>query len=102
MELSVPSYYIVSRTLDGDQAACVIGALNITPVSCAVISDILDVGLAFKLSSEVIRTNTPADALELAKKIAAQHGRPPIVIGEADLLDAVFADGKKVNVACSS
>ena len=101
MDVAVPSYYIVSRTLNGDQAACVIGALNITPVSCAIISNPLDTELAFKLCNEVVRTNTPADALDIAKKIAAHNGRPPIVVGEADVLDAVYPDGRKATVCWS-
>jgi len=100
-ELVMPTYYVVSRTLTNDQAVCVLDALKITPVFCSIISDPVDVSLALSLSNELIRTDSSEAAFSTARNIGSKSPRPPLVVGEADLLEAVYADGRREKVACS-
>jgi hypothetical protein len=95
----IPLYYVVNRTLPKDEATAVLDYLRITPVMCAIISDLLDGELALRLSNEVIRTNDDEHAREVANLISTDLQRPCLVLGEANFLDAVFKDGHIEGVA---
>lgn len=99
MEIQVPSVYVVNRELPAEQASVVMNALSITPVHCAVIFDRLDAELAFALSPSVIRRDSEEEAMHLAMSLAKEFNRPVLVVGEADFLDGLYADGHREAIA---
>lgn len=98
-EFVLPAFYIVSRGLSVEHAGFVLAALDITPIQVVIISDPADVQLAFTICPSVLRVDSDAAALETAKSISPTG--TPLVIGQADVLDAVYPDGYKEPVACS-
>lgn len=97
--LKIPIYHVVSRALNGDQTAMVLSLLQIIPVFCVIISDIHDAEFALTLGNDLVRSKSPAEAILSAKEINSKTHRCPLIVGEADFLDAYFADGTKVSVA---
>jgi hypothetical protein len=102
-ELTLPIYYVVNRNLPQDQAISVLNALSITPICCVITGNAQDVGLALSFASEItlLQRSSMDSAVQTAKQIGSTSPRPPLVVGEADILDAVFSDGHKEQVACS-
>jgi hypothetical protein len=98
-EIETPIYYIASRKIPPQDAFSIAMALRITPVQCAIISDVLDASLAIELAPSVLRANTDADAMGLAHAIANDTKRPTLVVGEAELLDGIYADGRREAIA---
>ena len=98
-EVEVPNIYVVNRRLPIEEAYPVIRALSITPVQCAVISDVLDAALALSLSPSIAMADTDKDALALAGLLAEDANRPVLVVGEANFLDAIYATGRREAVA---
>lgn len=98
-EVSVPVYYVVSQHLNGEQTAQVLHCLRITPVFCTIITDVHDAQFALSLGPEVIQAKSLEHAHTLAKKIAKDTGNPPLVVGDASFLDAIYSDGRREGVA---
>lgn len=98
-DIEVPAYYVVNRSLPKEEAFSVASALRITPVQCAVISDVLDAELALELAPSVMRAASDKDALALAALLSKESQRPVLVVGEADFLDGVYLDGRREEVA---
>jgi hypothetical protein len=94
-EVVVPIYYVVSRKLPSEEAFMVIHALSITPCRCAIISDVLDCKLALVMSANILMAATDKDALGLAALMSEEMRAPVLVVGEADFLDAIYADGRR-------
>lgn len=94
-DVAVPLFYVLNRRLPETEADAVMRALQLTPVFHAIVSNLLDTHLAFAFAPGVQHVNSDEDALLLAQKLAEDTGRPMLVIGEADFLDAVYvnADG---------
>jgi len=97
-DLRLPVYYVVNRTLPQELAVAILRALSYTPVHCAVISDVLDAEFALSLCTEVILAKSEADSVSVALAIQEQTTYPVLIIGTADVLDAVFVDGKREKV----
>lgn len=100
MENKIPSYYIVSRKMGKDQIGPILNALNITPVYTAIISDIHDAELGLCFSAQVMRCQTEDSSCEVARAMSQEQRMPILVVGTADILDAVFIDGHKEQVCC--
>jgi len=100
-DIEVPAFYVVNRSLPKEEAFVVATALRITPVQCAVISDVLDASLALELAPSVMRAETDKDALALALLLSRESQRPVLVIGEADFLDGIYSNGRREAVAKS-
>lgn len=95
MDINVPVYYILSRKLEKEQAGPILQALNITPVIAAVIHDVCDTDLALMFTTQLFRCKTESASCEIALTIAEEHSFPVLVVGTADLLDAVYRDGQR-------
>lgn len=91
----VPLFYVVKRGLSAEHVEAVMVALSITPCQAAFISTPQDAALAWNFAPQVICADAEETALSLAQRWATDVGRPMLVIGEADCLDAVFADGHR-------
>jgi hypothetical protein len=95
----VPLFYVVSRHLPIEQVEVVLRIMRITPCFLAVISRVQDAALGLSVAPDVANAASDEDALALAKKMAIEIERPVIVVGEADFLDAVWADGRRESLA---
>lgn len=99
MDVRLPIYYILSRNFPADQVDSLAHVLSFQPIACVLISAVADAQLALKISGSVIRKNNEADALQAAKDIFSQTGHTSLVVGIANLLEAVYEDGTKEQVA---
>lgn len=90
MDLKIPAFYILSRKLSLDEVDPIMRALGITPVWCSIVSDPRDSELAISFAPQVLRSENDTVAIELARRISREQNQPVLVIGEADLLDAVY------------
>jgi hypothetical protein len=100
-DIQTPAYYVLNRNISTEEVQAVLNALRITPVICAVISNVMDAELAMVCGSKVITAGSEIEAHRVAMQIALDSNWPTLVIGEANLLDAVYADGTKQEVASS-
>ena len=98
-EVEVPSYYVLNRKLPDTEADAGWRALGITPVAAAIVSDLRDSSLAFHFAPSVQHVDNDQDALTLAGQLSAEVGRPLLVIGEADFIDAVYPSGRREALA---
>jgi hypothetical protein len=98
-ELVVPLYYVVNRYLPLEEAGAVMSALRITPVHAAIVSDHRDAQLGLQLAPHLMLAEDEKSACMFAAKLARESGRPLLVVGEADFLDAVYPDGKREALA---
>jgi len=99
MDFSAPIYYVASRLLTCAQLEWVTLALKIHPVSCAIIWDVCDSELARKLSDAIVLVADEQGANTLAEQLAKETGVPSLVIGDVELLTAVYEDGKKEKIS---
>ncbi len=99
-DVILPAFYVVSRDLPVERAPRVALALSMTPVDVAIISDVADTALARELGNVLLMVDTSEQALQTALELSANC--LPLVIGTADLLDAVYADGRREAVAVAS
>lgn len=97
-DVECPDYYVVPRSLTDEQIDLILHILTITPIACAIITDLKDAELGRKLGPEVIHANTVACAHELAAQIARETGSPSIIVGETRFFEARYADGRKENI----
>jgi hypothetical protein len=98
-DLTLPAFYVVNRRLPREHASFIAAALKITPINIAIVSDVADVSLALEFCSSILRVADNELAMKTAMSIS-QTARP-LVIGDADVLDAVYPDGKTEPVATS-
>lgn len=98
-EPRVPQYYCLKRGCTDPETEYILAALRITPILSVIISNPADCNFALKLSNEIMRSLTPEAAHLLAKQVSTGTGKPVLVIGEADFLDAYYHDGTKEAVA---
>lgn len=88
-----PLFYVMARGLDDKTLEAIEGALAITPCQAVVISDLRDAGVAWRFAPMVIRADDEFMAVTMAREWATRTGRPLLVIGKAELFDAVYKDG---------
>ena len=98
-ELALPTFYILNRECPLEHARYIKDVLSITPIVGAIISDQRDYPLAMMFTDSVLHAETPERAQELAIELVEQDGVLPLVIGQADMLDAIYPDGRKESVA---
>jgi hypothetical protein len=89
----------MARGLDRKTIDAVEAALSLTPCSAVVISDLHDAETAWIFAPMVLRADDEIMAIALAKEWAARTSRPILVIGKAELLDAVYKDGHVESVS---
>ena len=102
MDIKVPAYYVLNRKIDREHVGPILRALNITPVFSALISDVNDAALGLMFSPQVMRCTTEAASCEVALAMSAENNMPILVLGTADVLDAVYRDGSRHAVAASA
>jgi hypothetical protein len=95
-EPRIPNVYIIARMLNEAEQAYVHAALQITPCKCAIVAnyDDLPVASMFCASGAICVESEPA-ALVIAAKLVNENIRPVLVIGSADVLDAIYDDGMR-------
>jgi hypothetical protein len=94
-DIAVPIFYVVRGDLGEDQTDFLVQALKITPIQCVIICDAYDCELAIKLSYQVMRVPTLAEAEDLAERIHADFGLPVVIIAGAALAYAKYSDGTR-------
>ncbi len=98
-EPRIQAYYAVNSTLTEDQKAEVGAALKLHPVLCAIVWRDSDRILASMLAGEIVRTNTEAEAHDLAAWLPTKADKPAVVIGNTEsILEAVYGDGEKETI----
>ena len=88
-DVVVPLYYVASRTLKEKDVAYISRILQISPVTCVLVSSAHDIELARQFADEVICLDA-GDVERYAAKLS-----PVLVIGDAEFLDVVYEDGTK-------
>lgn len=101
-EIVVPAFYIVNRLLKKEEAGPILQVLSITPISSAIIHDVLDADLALAFSPQVLRCATEEDSHQVAMKMSQDSKMPVLVVGTAEVIDAVYPGGRRVKVVCSA
>jgi putative cell wall-binding protein len=90
-ELIVPRFYVVRRNLSQAEQESVLSYLAMTPVSMAIVSDVLDAELGVRLAGDVIVVASEKAARVLAAELAEELNRPVLVIGKSlTMIDPVF------------
>lgn len=97
--MDIPLLYILKRGLPPEQAEVVWAALSITPCLAAFVSNAQDAALASNFVTYVVRSESDSSAIHEATECAKEYERPMLVIGEADFLDGMFADGRREPIA---
>jgi len=100
--VEIPLYYIVKRGLTAEQADAAMAVLSLTPCQAAFITNPVDAVLACHFTQQVISADADATAMKLARRWAEDIGRPMLVFGDADFIDAVFSDGRKEAVVANA
>lgn len=98
-ELPIPVYYVVSRNVSPETVGDIMHCLAITPVACSIITNVLDAQLALSLCDTLLMANSFETATLIASRIHDDTGMPSVVVGEADFIDAVYADGTREALA---
>ena len=93
-----PLFYVMKRGLPQKYLDAIADALCITPCQAVVISDLQDSHVAWNFAPMVMRADSDFMALTLAREWAQRTGRPLLVIGKAEFLDAVYRDGHTESV----
>ncbi len=89
-EPDVPLYYVVNRHMQDTD--CVLYALRLTPVDTAIVSNVMDYDYAARLCQAVILTDE-------VEKTRVKLNRTVLIVGEAEFIDAVYADGRRQSLA---
>jgi hypothetical protein len=100
--LEVPLYYILRRGLQPEQVEAAALTLSITPCQAVFISNHIDAELALHFSDQVFSADSEALAILLAKRWAEDIGRPMLVVGDAEFIDAVFPDGHREAIVANA
>lgn len=98
-EPEAPAYYVLGRNVRDVDA--IQAALRLTPVDTAIVYDALDFDFAASVFATIVRADTKheqAAILEFCRKLA----RPIAILGDAEFLDAVYADGRRESLAASA
>jgi len=85
----------MKRGLSLDQVEAVMAALSITPCAAVFTTDYKDTEIFTDLAEQIVIAENYATAISKAREWANEYGRPMLVIGESELLDAVYDDGHK-------
>lgn len=94
-----PLFYVLKRGLSPEQADVAVELLSVTPCQAAVVRDFADTPIALSFAPQIFWANDEVAACEFARKWATETGRPLLVLGEAEFLDAVFPDGRREPLA---
>lgn len=89
-----PAFYVVKQGCNDTETANLLHAMKITPILAVIIVDPADADFALMVSDEVMRTTSVQHSHSLAREIHAETGRPVLVVGEAQFLDAYYSDGR--------
>jgi hypothetical protein len=97
MEIGTPAVYVLSRHIALDDTDDAVRMLGFTPLNKIFIHDDRDLALAcvFLPAQEILKTRSQADSVELAQAVYAETGEPSLVVGDAELLDAIWPDGRR-------
>ncbi len=88
--VAVPRFYLVRRNLSEPEQESVLSYLAMTPVSMAIVSDVLDAELGVRLAGDVIVVASEEAARVLAAELAEELNRPVLVIGKSlSMIDPV-------------
>jgi hypothetical protein len=98
-DVEVPVCYIVNPALTGERIQQVSTYLGVTPVSCALISEATHLELAKQFATVILRVE-PEAAQETALQLWSEHGHRSLLVGEANLIAAVYQDGRKEEIEC--
>lgn len=90
-EPEVPSYYVLGKNIR--DANSLLGALRMTPVDIAIVSNVLDYDFAQSVFSAVILVS-PGRERETREGL----GRRVVIFGEAEYIDAIYPDGRRENL----
>jgi hypothetical protein len=93
-----PLFYVMARGLDRKTLDAIEAALSLTPCHAVIVSDLRDSEIAWNFAPVVMRADNEFVALTLAHETATRIGRPVLVIGKAEILDAIYKDGHKESV----
>jgi hypothetical protein len=92
--VTVPRVYILPRGADADLVQSALLGLSITPISCAIISDVNDSKLAHEFSETVVRMANEQDAIEFAFAAFERTQMPSVVFTNSPMILAIHEDGR--------
>src|SRR6267378_4516400 len=95
----IPAVYVLSRLYPPEMADSVLRVLGMTPIYCTLVHSVYDYELARAFGEQIVRTDSEQDSIKLGLEWAEQTGMPCLVIGTAERLDAVFANGNRESVS---
>lgn len=93
VDTTPPLFYVMARGLEQKYLDAIEYVLQLTPCQAVVISDLLDASVAWNFAPMVMRADSDFLALTLARETAIRTGRPVLVIGKTQFLDAIYRDG---------
>lgn len=102
VESMPPLFYVMARGLEQKFLDAIGDALCLTPCQAVVISDLQDASIAWNFAPMVMRADSEFIALTLAREWAIRTGRPLLVIGKAEFLDAIYRDGHVESVGITA
>lgn len=94
MDVSVPSVYILSRTITDEELEAASRVLSITPCPIGICTKVSDHDLLAPLTQDLLLAASDHEALIEGKKLSQQSGLPVLVAGEGSPLTAVYSDGR--------
>jgi uncharacterized protein YeeX (DUF496 family) len=94
-EPRVPSYYVANCDLKDAKLDYLLQLLKMTPVAAVIVSNPKDIELARKVDDFIVRVDDIKAAHVFAQGFAKDSERPVLVLGDAEFLDGVFADGTR-------
>jgi hypothetical protein len=97
-DVEVPIYYVVNPALEEGVIQAVSTFLRITPIHCALISEATHVSLVRNFTNTVLRVDEDK-AHEAAKQLWLDYQCRSLVVGEANVIAAVYEDGRKEEIA---
>jgi hypothetical protein len=100
-EFAVPLYYVVKHDLTPEEQESVERLLLLTPCYAAFVADSTDLTFARGLCEEVVAA-IGIDPETLAEGWARTLERPMLTFGNVELIDAVYDDGTRIALECSS
>lgn len=104
MDDLVPCYYVCTtfhRMPENARDAIVEWikhALSLTPCVCAIYSDVYDAELSARLCPWIVRASDSRNAESMAMRLWLQVKMPSVVVGGAEILDAVFLGGARASI----
>lgn len=92
----------MKRGLEDKYVEAIGVALSITPCQAVVVSELTDAAIGLRFAPMVLRADDDVTALAVARHWALNTGRPLLVIGKSDFLDAIYPDGHSESVESES